>query len=424
VRRQAGGPAHHVIAFAPAELDPREALRERLLPGRNLAMLAVAHFLGTLTADRRWRPAPSRAAFVFDDPNLHWPTYGHIRYESLVAHAREHGHHVSIAMVPLDAWLVHPRAARQFRAGAPWLSLCVHGNDHTGPELWRLRTDSDAAAVAAQALRRIARFERRTGIAVSRVMVPPHERVSRASARALARMGYEAICNTRPYPWARALDQRGPAWLTRPAEAGPLTGWESVDVVGDGLPVLLRAGFEHPREDLALRAFLGQPLILYGHHDDLRDGLGVLERSAAEINALGDVAWGPLHGLARGAVETCIDGAVLHARPRARRTSLAVPEGAEELVLDGGALELGEGGRFLVRQSGDPTVTHVVAAGEPIRVSGHGRVDVTARPALPIPAAPGAPRRALLWPVARRVAVEGRDRAQAILSRQSASVSS
>jgi hypothetical protein len=409
-RRDTPVGARHVAALAPAELAEGEALRERLIPGRSVALLPVVQFLSDLTAGRRWRAPVPRAAFVLDDPNLHWPSYGHVKYDRLLAHARQHGHHVAIATVPLDAWLVHRRAARVFREGRDGLSLCVHGNDHTGPELWHLRTDDGAVAAAAQALRRVIALERRAGVLVSRVMVPPHEKVSEPAARALMALGYEAVCNTRPYPWAREVETAGPHWLARPPEAGPLTGWHSVDVVGDGLPVLLRAGFEHPREDLALRAFLGQPLILYGHHDDLRGGLDVLAKAAADVNALGDVTWAPLHRLARAGVETLHDGTTLHVRPLARRIALDIPPGIQALALDTTAFarELSAvveiDGRF-----GRP-------ADEPLHVTGPGRMELTLRPAKP-GTAPGSgpPRR--LWPLARRIAVEGRDRAHGLLVR-------
>src|SRR5262249_48984385 len=79
---------------------------------------------------------------------------------------------------------------------------------------------------------------------------------------------------------------------------GPTAAWRTVDVVAGGLPLLLRSSFEHPREDLVLRAFLRQPLILYGHHDTFADGLDVLAEAAADVNRLGDVRWQSLGAIA------------------------------------------------------------------------------------------------------------------------------
>jgi len=37
---------------------------------------------------------PLRACFVIDDPNLHWPSYGHLDYRRMAEHARRGGYHV------------------------------------------------------------------------------------------------------------------------------------------------------------------------------------------------------------------------------------------------------------------------------------------------------------------------------------------
>jgi hypothetical protein len=305
----------------PDELAEGEALRERLRPGRNRALLALARFLADLTAHLRPAPPPLHAAFVIDDPNLRRRRYGHIDYAELLSDTRAHGYHVSIAMVPLDGRLAHRdgAATRIFREGYGHLSLCIHGNDHDGPELGRPTRDEDALALVAQALRRTAGFERRTGLEVDRVMVPPHERLSEPVARALRACGFDAVCTTRPYPWVADTLERH--WLARPPEAGPLAAWRPVDRVAGGLPVLLRAEFDHPREDLALRAFLGQPLILYGHHELLAEGPGVLAEAAEQIDRLGDVRWCSLGEMARALAptRTTPDPGALDAIPPPRR---------------------------------------------------------------------------------------------------------
>jgi hypothetical protein len=76
-----------------------------------------------------------------------------------------------------------------------------------------------------------------------------------------------------------------------------------------------------------------------------------------------------------------------------------VPHGVDEVVVDPSVLR--------------PTD----APGKPIRVDGPGQIELSVAPEEPAPAPAGAPRRTLLWPLARRVAVEGRDRAQAIIAR-------
>jgi hypothetical protein len=292
----AGDGTHsELVCAVPAELAPQEALRERLAPGRCLALLALAHFLGGISRDPHAHTPSLQAAFVLDDPNLHWPSYGYVNYEEISRHALAHNYHVVVAMVPLDGWLTHPGAVRIFKERSDQLSICVHGNDHDGPELGRIASEREGVALAGHALKRARAFERRTGIPVDKVMVPPHEQLSRPAAQGLLAAGFQAVCVSRPYPWIAAEPDRSP--LVAPPERAALAGWESPEIVVGGLPLLLRAGFNIPREDLVLRAFLGQPLILYGHHDLLEHGPEVCSQAAQAINALGEVRWGPLAGM-------------------------------------------------------------------------------------------------------------------------------
>jgi hypothetical protein len=295
-----GAGSRQLVSVAPAELEAGESLRERLVPGRCLALLALANFLQDLTRDLRPAVRSPRAAFVLDDPNLHWPNYGYLRYEELARHAREHGYHLAVAMTPLDGWFAHPSAVQTFKKHPTQLSICVHGNDHLGPELGRIATDRQGFVLARHALARAGAFERRTGIPYERVMIPPHEQLSEPAARGLRAGGFEAVCVSRPYPWIHPRRPGSAAALgAGPPERGALTGWAGREIVAGGLPSLPRTGFNAPREDLVLRAFLGQPLILYAHHDLLEHGLEVLAQAAATVDALGDVRWASLSHIAR-----------------------------------------------------------------------------------------------------------------------------
>lgn len=407
----AGGVVRQSVAAAPAELADGEALRSRLAVGRCLALLALTQFVIDLTTECGFQPPPVRAAFVLDDPNLRWPTYGHVRYGELLRSAAARRYHTAIAMVPLDAWPAHPRAVRLFREGRAQLSICTHGNDHNGPELGRPRSCAEALPLAAQAIARTAAFERRTGVPVDRVMVPPHERLSEGTASALVACGFEALCHTRPYPWITQSPDL--PWLTRPAGGGPLVGWRSAEVMSGGLPLLLRRAFDFDREDLSLRAYLGQPLIISGHHDLLEHGTIALEEGAAQVNRLGEVQWCSLGQIARSSFETRRDGDVLQIRVLGRRISVDIPAGVRQLNLDLSAFP--EASRFQVRR-GASRQTSLGRVDDPVvAVDGPGRVGLRLPDTLEPVALPN--RRLRLRPLARRLVSEGRDRARPMATR-------
>ena len=200
------------------------------------------------------------------------------------------------------------------------LSLLMHGNDHAAHELGRLDSDARAAAAIAQALRRVASLERRCGLGVERVMVPPYEDCSQAALRAMFRLGIEAACVSRPTRGtsARPRPLRWPGGIPRSSSRA-------------GIPVLPRYPLSGDRDDLPLRAFLGQPLILYGHHWDFAGGLDLLAQAAGEINGLGDVEWGPLGWVARTNCATRTLDDTLLVRMYARRVAVEVPAGTRAL---------------------------------------------------------------------------------------------
>ena len=227
------------VVLAPDELESNDSLRDSLVPGRWLSLLPLVHFLRGVTSEVGWNLPPTRALFIVDDPNLHWWSYGFMDFREVAADAENAGYHVAVATIPLDAWFVHPGVSDLFRDRRRVLSLLFHGNDHTREELNRRRTDEEAAAILAQALRRVEAMERRTQLRLSRLMVAPHGLCSEQMMRAMMLSGFEGLC----YAWAspRSTDR-------------PLAGWEPADFLAGGLPVLTRL----PLRDSAMISFCGR----------------------------------------------------------------------------------------------------------------------------------------------------------------------
>jgi hypothetical protein len=391
----------------PCELGPEEALRERLRDGRSAALLPLVHFLREVTAPVAWQPPALRASFLFDDPNLHWPSYGFVKLPALAAHARRHGYHSALATIPLDGWFAHPAARRALRESGGALSLLVHGNDHYGGELGRPQTSTEALALAAQALRRVHSFEDRTGIAIDRVMVPPHEECSRATVAGLRRCGFEAMTVTQPFPWLGDGEEN---WLAHPPGSGPLTGWHPADLV-EGLPVLLRHPLAHRSlPELRLRAFLGQPLILYGHQADLLEGLDVLEEAVTDVGQVGPTSWCSLGEIAASSFETRSQGDAFSVRLLGRQARVEIPAGTEQLTVNPAPGTPIDRTQLLLNGQ-----QHQY--GEPIKATPGSTLTVTTRSGdeVDVTSVPAPPRHPLAVP--RRLLSESRDRLQPLLSR-------
>ena len=391
------GDSQYRAAALPANLGKNEPLRDRLRAGRFLALLPILTLLRELTQDTSWTAPPLRATLMFDDPNLHWTSYGYLDYADLAFRAQSENFHVAFATVPIDGWFAHRAAIRLFREHNQ-LSLLMHGNDHLWCELGKAVTRRSSLMIAAQALRRIDAFERRTGLYVSRVMAPPHGECSFEMFHALRRTGFTAACISRPYPWL----ERAPATC-------PLTQWQTADLV-DGLPVLSRYSITKSTEDLPFRAFLRQPLILYGHQRDLAKGDPVGEIAGA-VNRLGDVQWSSMASIAKSSFLTRRVGDTLKVRLYTRGAEIAVPPGVRRLVLEAPAEDDTSLDDEFVTLASDTQPDRPVKPGEALEIGQTERLlrlSVSSPDCVDVSDVPA--RRRRLWPGTRRLLVEGRDR--------------
>jgi hypothetical protein len=230
-------------------------------------------------------------------------------------------------------------------------------------------------------------------------MAPPHGACSRATAEALLPAGFEALCVSRTHPWCEV----------EPTDDA-LVGSRSVHLVGGEFPLILRHHIRSDRDELLFRAFLGQPLIVYGHHDDLADGPSILAETAEFISDLGPVKWSSLDRIARSRFAVRHEGSCLVVRPQTRVVEV------ESRGIDAIAVELRDGdptGDILVRTSRE---SFTGAGPHPIT---DGRVTIFIRHR----SSGGAPPADILrpsspWPMVRRALTETRDRLAPIYMRR------
>ena len=381
---------------------------EHLHGPRFMQLLPLMHFLRDVTAPHGWQRPPLRAAFMFDDPNLHLPSYGFFSYANVAKRALRDRFHVSLALVPLDAWSPHAATVQLMKTRHEQLSLVVHGNDHTRHEMARNWPASRYDMALAQCVQRMRRFETATGLHVGRVMVPPHEAVLDRVLERLAPFGFEAACLS---PWS--LRRFNPGQV-RPASFGLLPA----DTAANGLPVLGRDRLDEDCESAAvINAWLGRPVVLVGHHALLARGLEVLSSVATKVNALGDVQWQPVTSMLSKNLLSWRDGATLHVQPHAMQVQLHVPESVSRLIVHAppsisGAAALGYtiSGTAL-GPNGQKTM---VAQGQTLSVRGGQALVVSAVSAATVDLRTIAPRRTSMRALGRRLLCEARDRLTAI----------
>lgn len=322
--RNTAGANHYRTGFTIPELSPDESFNSIFHGERFVEMLPLLHWLRAVCAGEAFEGPPLRACFIFDDPNLHWPRYGYVDYRQIITQAEKENYHVAFATIPLDTWFTHEATAALFRNHPSRVSLLVHGNDHVKHELARPYTRPERVGLLQQALHRIERLEQRAGVTVCRVMVPPHGACSEVMLGELPGHGFEAACishgslraHNPTSPWVRTLGYR-PAELILGCPVSPRWG-----LAGNTTNVILVA------------AYLKQPLILRGHHQDLKAGLEILNQNARMINSLGPVSWSNMTELSRGNFQWRQEGTVYRLKPLGQKITVKLPGDAEQLVIE------------------------------------------------------------------------------------------
>jgi hypothetical protein len=398
-----------ITALAPEEFGETQTVYDHFNRRRWLRLLPFFQYLKRLTQTENWDTPPVRACLMFDDPNLHWPTYGFIDLRKLAVHAQENNYHVSCAMVPFDGWFVNARARALFKEQAARLSLCMHGNDHTHTELGATLDSEGFTRMLAQALRRIDQFEKKSGVPVSRVMVPPYGAFRESVANPMLNLGYEAVCVSRA---SLTSWNKGRAWAAT-------FGHSVAEFIGTGFPVIPRQVMAPGHEGTyRLAAFLGQPIIPHGHHQDCANGFDLLTNVANSINSLGQVAWMDMASLSRSNFLTRRSGDTLVVKMLARHIALPLVEGVKEIVVERPWIGA-DGSEPLRCTAGEQTIFSGKhgAASPAISISGKRTVSLLS------PAPSGlnyqdvpAPR-FQAWSTARRFLSEARDRISPLGSR-------
>lgn len=318
-----GGVSRFKSGFALPPIATHGGLKDVLNEERFLEILPLLHWIREICAGTAFEGPPLGACFIFDDPNLHWKRYGFVDFQQIAAHAEREDYHVSFATIPLDSWFAHHGTAEIFSNNTRRISLAIHGNNHTRCELAQTYTQDQRASLLNQAIRRIERFEASTGLRVSRVMVPPHGACSEEMLAELPRFGFESACishgslraHNKSEPWTKTV------------------GYLSSETV-HGCPVLPRWGLVgNTTNAILLAAFLKQRIILRGHHQDLKNGIDLLDQHARVINGL-NVPWSNLAELSRTNYCWRLEGTTCALKAMGKRLTFKVPEEATQLVVE------------------------------------------------------------------------------------------
>jgi len=215
-----------------------------------------------------------------------------VNYEELLKQAQLHNFHATVAFVPWNFDRSQPAMVSLFREHPDRFSVTIHGNNHVHQEFGAYCGHPLQGQVEdmKQGIARMEKFSQLTGIPYDAVMVFPHSISPNATLAALKRYNFLATANSLNVP----------SDATAPAD--PEFALRTATLQFADFPSLRRYSAEAPipEAQLAIDAFLGNPLLFYVHEGFFAPGIGTFNTIADRVNQLQpDTQWISLGNIAQ-----------------------------------------------------------------------------------------------------------------------------
>jgi len=241
--------------------------------------------------EKGWHAIHEYANLTIDDPWLR-QSYGYVDYKGLLEEMERHDFHTTIAFIPWNYDRSDLGVVSLFRNHPDRFSITVHGNNHDHKEFTDYRRKPLAVQIAdlKQSLARMEKFRTLTGIPYDKVMVFPHSIAPEGTLGALKTYNYLATVNSTNVPEdsARPTDL---SFALRPVTLS-FAGFPSISRYSVAAPI--------PKYLIAINEFLGNPLLFYGHSEDLARGIAAFDGTADKVNELEpDTQWRGLGDIVR-----------------------------------------------------------------------------------------------------------------------------
>jgi len=262
-----------------------------------LEIAPLMMFLRHACGERCWHSTGHYANLTIDDPWLTEP-YGHLSYVGLIEQMDKINFHTTIAFIPWNYDRNKMNVISLFKKHPDRFSICLHGNNHDHYEFYKYETNTTDPWPAKplsiqeenikQAVARMKKFEQVTGLTYSSVMVFPHGIAPAETLQLLKKYNFLAASD----------EDNVPLGSNKPND--PLNSLRSVTMNFGNFASLDRDSVGIREENIAIDLFLGNPILLYGHHDLFKKGMEAFNQTAEIINRIEPtVEWQNLDYIAR-----------------------------------------------------------------------------------------------------------------------------
>jgi hypothetical protein len=239
------------------------------------SMAPLIMFLSYSRGDYGWHSDGQYANLTIDDPWLTQP-YGYLDYPALLFEMEKHNFHTTIAFIPWNFDRSDPIIASLFCTYGQKLSIAMHGNDHQHREFGDYAKNSLENQIGdiKQGVARMEKFHALTGISYDRLMVFPHGIAPEETLAALNLYGFLGTVNSSNVPFGIAYPT-DPVFLLRPFTAA-YAKFLSLSRYSAGKIV--------PIQEIAIQAFLGNPILFSSHHTLFQKGSNAFNAIADYVN--------------------------------------------------------------------------------------------------------------------------------------------
>jgi hypothetical protein len=279
------------FATATAPVDIKIGSDPYLEPIVFTAIAPQMMFLRHSAGEQAWHSTGFYANLTIDDAWLREP-YGYVNFQEVLREMEQHNFHITLAFVPWNFDRSQPDVVSLFRDHSDRFSVCVHGNNHDHQEFgpYNNRSLEEQTKNIKQGLARMAKFSELTHVPHDPVMVFPHAISPVETLAVLKRYNFAATVNSLNVP------------LGAEAPADPEFALRTATMAFSNFPSLRRYSAEAPRPEsqLAIDAFLGNPMLFYVHQGFFAQGSGAFSKTADVVNQLQpNTEWRSLGYIAR-----------------------------------------------------------------------------------------------------------------------------
>jgi hypothetical protein len=281
-------------------------------------LLPLAMALRSIFGEESWRASKHFASVVIDDPLLR-KNYGFLNFDSLLTLMKQRRFHSTIAFIPHNFRRSSAEIAEMFRQNAEHLSLCFHGNDHTGAEF----ASGDIAFLNTSlqvAEHRMEQHAKTTGVHCDRTMVFPQGAFSMEGMATLRAHNFEGAVNTVPRP------RNSNARLTlRDVLQPAVLRFES-------FPLFLRQNSVRTQPaEIAFNCFFGRPVLIVEHHDIFEHPDKLADAATRINNVAPDIRWASLGTVLRNSLlEKRAPDGVHHVQAYSNTVEVSNPSSSEQ----------------------------------------------------------------------------------------------